>query len=274
MRDSTFGPSRFLAQSILLGLLALSASAQPADSPPQAPAPESTEPQKAPAKRERFAYGFRLRTLPWQSLSVMEDRRVMDTTFAGRPQDLIADTGSKSPSVGGGAAFDFRAAARVRLTAELLFHRLRYHRTTQIFSGTDDPATGQDERSTLSIKEETKGRLWDAPVLVHYRGIRSSGILSHLWVAGGVAVRSISTIRSRTEITLADGSRSIDYTHGQPSRRNLIGAVVGCGFRIVDDFNIKVTPEIRYTRWSGATFATQTTRSPKGQLELSIGFTR
>ncbi len=272
MRDWKFGPSAFLAQSGLLAVLAVCAVAQPADPPPQAP--ESGQPQATPTRKERIAYGFRVRTLPWQSLSVLEDRRLMETTFAGRPQDLIADTSSKSPSVGGGFALELRLAPRLLLTTELLFHRLRYQRTTETFSGTDDPATGDDERSTLSIKEETKGRLWDAPVLVHYRGIRRSGVLSYLWLAAGVSVRSISTIRTRTEIKQAGETTSVDYSHGQPSRRNLLGAVVGIGFRIVDDFNIKVTPEIRYTRWSGATFATPTTRSPKGQLEISIGFTR
>jgi hypothetical protein len=54
----------------------------------------------------------------------------------------------------------------------------------------------------------------------------------------------------------------------------LIGATVGVGFRFVDEFNIKVTPEIRYTRWNGMTFAQDSTRSPRNQLEVGIGFSR
>lgn len=254
--------------------------AQPAGTPsqeqPEPAAGQEEEPARpAPAKLERFAFGFRVRTLPSTSLGVLRDRSLMSTTFVGRTgYDVNAKTTSRSPSVGGGAAFEFRLAPRVRLTSELLFHRLRYERTFDSMSGTDDPATGHDERSRLSINEKTKGRLWDIPLLLHYRGLRSSGPLAHLWVSGGVAVRSISAIRTRNEIKNPDGSGASDYLAAQPARRNLSGVVVGAGFRFIDDLNIKVTPEIRYTRWSGATFAQETTRSPRGQLEISIGFTR
>lgn len=239
---------------------------------PEQPAAEAPKP--APPSRERFAVGFRLRTLPVQSLSVMKDRRIMATSFAGKAEDLIVSTTSKSPSVGGGVATEIRLAPRYRLTAELLFHRLRYERALDTYSGSDDPATGQDERTHLGIKEVTKGRLWDAPVLLHRRGLTSQGFLSHLWIAGGVALRNISSIRTETEVANPDGSKTKDYGHAQPARRTLLGLVVGVGFRIIDEFNIKVTPEIRYTRWGGVTFASDTTRSPRGQLEIGIGFTR
>jgi hypothetical protein len=46
------------------------------------------------------------------------------------------------------------------------------------------------------------------------------------------------------------------------------------GFRFVDEFNIKVTPEVRYTRWNGETFNSSSTHSPRNQLEVGIAFTR
>ena len=58
------------------------------------------------------------------------------------------------------------------------------------------------------------------------------------------------------------------------AKRLLIGATVGAGFRFIDEFNIKVTPEIRYTRWNGTTFNQDSTRSPRNQLEVGIGFSR
>lgn len=250
--------------------------AQPAPAPQEQPQPETQQaPAPPPAKRERFAFGFRIRTLPWQPLSVMKDRRVMDTTFSGRTAyDVNASTSSLSPSLGGGLAFELRVAQRVRLTTEMLFHRLRYERKYDSYSGSDDPATGNDERSNLSITEKTKGRLWDLPVLVHYRGLQSSGRWSHVWVSGGLALRTIATIRTSSEIKNPDGSGSSSFAAVRPSHRNLIGAVIGVGLRFIDEYNIKVTPEIRYTRWSTSTFASETTRSPRGQLEISIGFTR
>lgn len=110
--------------------------------------------------------------------------------------------------------------------------------------------------------------------MLHYAGLRSSGVVSRLWVAGGVVGRKISTIRTNNQITNADGSSTSNRIVTQPARRNLLGAVVGMGFRFIDEFNIKVTPEIRYTRWSGAIFSVDSTRSPKNQFEVGIGFTR
>jgi len=269
---------RFLlaARVMIVASLALPAAAQPGGAPPDQAAEQRAGPAPpAPAKLERFAFGFRLRTLPVQPLSVMRDDSLMSTTLADRTAyDVNAGTSSRSPSVGGGPSLELRLTRRVRLTGEALFHRLRYERKFDRYSGTDDPATGNDERSHLSITERTKGRLWDFPVLAHYRGLSSSGALSHVWLAAGVAVRSITDIRTANEIRNPDGSGSSDYLAAQPSRRNLVGAVIGVGLRFIDEFNIKITPEIRYTRWSGATFAAGTTRSPKGQLEISIGFTR
>ena len=57
-------------------------------------------------------------------------------------------------------------------------------------------------------------------------------------------------------------------------KRTLLGATVGAGFRFVDEFNIKVTPEIRFTRWNGPTFNQDSTLSPRNQLEVGIGFSR
>jgi hypothetical protein len=49
--------------------------------------------------------------------------------------------------------------------------------------------------------------------------------------------------------------------------------VAGMGLRLVDDFNIKLSPELRYTRWMGATFDSESTRSRRNQLEVGIALT-
>lgn len=241
--------------------------------PPQEPA--AAEQPSLPARLERFSFGLRLRTLPFERLSVMREGLAMQTSFAGATAyDFNAGTTSKSAVVGGGLAVEFRVARRLRLTTELLFHRLRYESSTATYWGRDDPATGNDERTQSSVNEQTKGRLWDLPVLVHYRGLRSSGPLSHVWVGAGIAGRTVSAIRTRAEIKSPEGSPRVDYGATTPSRRTLAGVVVAVGLRFVDDLNIKVTPEVRFTRWSGATFSSFTTRSPKSQLEFGVSFVR
>ena len=75
-------------------------------------------------------------------------------------------------------------------------------------------------------------------------------------------------VRTTNNITNADGTLENNQIRAQVSKRTLIGATVGVGFRFIDEFNIKVTPEVRYTRWNGLTFgqdshplAAQPTRS-------------
>ena len=56
----------------------------------------------------------------------------------------------------------------------------------------------------------------------------------------------------------------------KPAKRNLFGKVGGLGFKFIDDVGIKVMPEVRYTQWSGRSFDSDSTRSAKRQLEVSI----
>ncbi len=264
----------FLCALVEMAGLCLYGQVVPAQNPPE-PAPAVQEAASVtPPRLERLAIGFRIRSFPVRSLSVMANNRIMTTVGSQTPHDWVFNTTSRSPRFGGGPAFEFRLTRRTTLTAELLFDRLRYDKVTDVYSGSDDPATSGDERAHTQRIEATKARLWDVPVMLHHRGLRSSGILSQLYVAGGITARTISRIRTTNKVTNSDGSTSSDERLAQPSRKNLIGAVVGVGFRFIDDFNIKVTPEIRYTRWSGATFALETTRSPKNQLEFGIGFTK
>jgi len=261
---------------VLLTPVLLGQPPAPVEQKPQAPPPAAQEPETQPlARQERWAFGFRVRVFPFLSLSGLDDNRLLATTTTGKTAyDWSYATTSRSSTLGAGPAFEVRLAGRATATAELIFSHLRYEKSTDTYSGVDDPATGHDERSHSNITEKTRARLWDLPVMLHFRGLRSSGGLSRLWVAGGVVGRNISTIRTNNEIKNADGSGSSNRFATQPARRNLLGAVVGVGFRFIDDFNTKVTPEVRYTRWSGATFSLDSTRSPKNQLEVGIGFTR
>jgi len=274
MRKSS-GGIRFVLATSLLAVLALHGQ-QPGEEAPVTEPPEPQEPAPvATGRLERLAFGFRMRTLPFERLSVMREASAMETTFlGGTAYDFNAGTASKSPLLGGGIELEFRLAPRWRVTADLMFHRLRYESSTATFWGRDDPATGQDERTQSSVSEQTKGRLWDLPVIVHRRGLRASGPLSYVWFGAGVAARSVSAVRTRAQIKTPDGKETVDYRSITPSRRNLAGVVISVGLRFIDDFNIKVTPEIRFTRWSGQTFSAGTTRSPRSQIEFGVGFTR
>jgi len=159
------------------------------------------------------------------------------------------------------------------LTAELIFNRLRYDGVLDEYWGTDDPNTSNDERSHLNAKESTKARLFDVSVLLH-RNLGTTGILSHRYLSGGATARNVSAVRTTNNSTNADGTLANNQIQAVISKRTLIGGTVGIGFRFVDEFNIKVTPEVRYTRWNAETFSLNSTQSPRNQLEVGIGFSR
>ncbi len=243
----------------------------------QAPSPtqsDSPETGQVLVKTKRFSVGLRGRGLPLKSFSTMQNRTTLTTTTTPAPvRDWTFTTASHSTSWGIGPAVEYQVTPAWTITAELLYSRLRYTKVTSIYWGTDDSTTTTDERSKMFRTEDTRGVLWDVPLLVHHRGLAASGPLSKVYVAAGASLRTVTNVRSSTLTQGPDNSSSTDKTTTQPSRRNVVGAVVGLGFRIVDDFRINWTPEIRYTRWAGSTFGLDSTMSPRNQLEVGMAFT-
>jgi hypothetical protein len=224
--------------------------------------------------RKSVNIGLRVRALPFRDYSVMTSRSLMTTIPAagGTPaRDWSFATATHSAKFGFGGGIEYAPSRRWNVTAEALLNRLSYTKATNIAQGIDDPGTTNDERSHSYVTEDTRGRIWDFPVLLHYRGIRSEGALSKLYLAGGVAVRTVTGLKTSTKVTYSDASTSTSNLVIPPSKRNLVGAVAGIGIRTVDDFHINWMPEIRFTRWAGSTFGLESTISPRNQLELSLG---
>jgi hypothetical protein len=266
------------AVAIIQGLFLLTVAGLQAQTPAAGdknpPAPPAAAEKSSEEAPRRVSFGLRVRTLPVRSFSVMDNGHTMNTTTISKTvYDLNYNTTSKSFLLGGGVAFEAAISRRVALTAELLFNRLRYSKVTDTFSGTDDPNTSNDERAHKIATEDTKARLFDLPVLLHYQ-VGRSGFLTHVYLSGGATARNASSVRTTNNITNADGTLANNQIPAQASKKTLIGATVGVGFRFIDEFNIKVTPEVRYTRWDGLTFGQDSTRSPRNQLEVGIGFTR
>ena len=245
----------------------------PAPAPPPLPPPTITE-KVAPPQR-RWSIGLRARTLPFKSLSVIGNNQILRTSTVNKVvYDFSYNTSSQSFIPGYGPTIEVPLGNRFLLTVEALFNRLKYTKVTDTYWGGDDPTTAHDERSHMVATENTKARLFDIPVLLHYGRMRPSGVLARFYVAAGATARLASTVRTTNSITNADGTTAANSVPAQLSKRNLLGATVAVGFRFIDDFNIKVTPEVRYTHWTGMTFGQDSTQSPKNQLEVGIGFSR
>ena len=267
------------AVALFYGMLALTVpvlsgqtSGASEKNPPAAPA-AGDKTNEAPPQR-KVAIGFRVRTLPVRRFSVMDNGVALTSVTVSKVNyDTNFDTVSHSFMLGGGLAIEAPISSRTLLTVDVLFNRLKYDKVTNVYWGVDDPTTAADERSHQTTTENTAARLFDLPVLLH-RNVRPSGLLSHLYLSGGPTARLVSTVHSTTNITYADATTANNTTPAHVNKRMLIGATVGVGFRFVDEFNIKVTPEVRFTRWNGATFNQDSTRSPRNQLEVGIGFSR
>ena len=243
------------AVALLYGLLALAAPVLHG----QAPAADAQNPPASPAAAEKtepprkIALGLRVRALPLKPLSVMDSGRSLSTTTVAKVNyDWNYNTTNKSFPLGGGLALDVPVSPRMLLTVEVLFNHVQYTKVTDTYWGTDDPTTSSDERSHKKTTEDTKARLFDLPVLLH-RNLRASGFLSHFYVAGGPSMRLATTVRTTNNITNADATTANDSSPALVSKRLLIGATAGVGFRFIDEFNIRVTPETprarRATSW-------------------------
>ena len=229
---------------------------------------EQAEPPK------RMSIGLRIRELPADRFGVMGRSQYQTTTVSGKiAYDWQFQTTSSSPGLGIGAAMEYILGPRATLTAEVLFHRLRYETVTDTYWGTDDATTSNDERSRITRTEHTKARVWDLPVMLHYARLRPKGVASRLYVGAGATYRIVTSIRTENDISYSNGSSEVNYYQAQPSHRQTVGAVAGIGFRFVDEFNIKVTPEVRYTRWLRPLFSLDSTQSPKNQIEVGLGLT-
>jgi len=162
-----------------------------------------------------------------------------------------------------GPTVEVRLFKGFSLSGAFLYHRLDYTQTAQITV----------DGNVTAIVEQTRATLWDVPLMVRWRGLADTGVLSHIYFAGGAAIREVSHINSNTQTTPPGGPTTTDNTPTVPSARKLPGLVGGVGMRFVDDFGIKLSPELRYTRWLGATFDSDSTRSRRDELVVGIALT-
>lgn len=217
-------------------------------------------PEEIPKGIHRFAFGFRVAGYPFNPMHSKDENF---TTTQAIPATYMISTVNNYLKVGFGPSVEFAVTRRFTLVGELFYHRLDYTETTQISQGTNN--TG--------ITENTRSTFWDAPLLVRFHSLRDEGLLAHIYFDAGAAYRDATSIRSNTVTNNPDGTTSYGNTATRPAAKNLAGAVVGSGLRFVDDFGIKVEPELRYTRWFGRTFDSDSTRSSPNQIEVDVGFT-
>ncbi len=193
------------------------------------------------------------------------------TGFASVPNSLTVVSSSLTPAsarFGGGATVEYAATRRILISADFLYQYFSY--SSQVVT----TVTLADGTSQISTRNEaTHARYYTVPVLARYATLPARTASAQVFLGGGVALRKIANVRTTTDINNADGSTTTDYTPRTPQKLSTFGAVATAGFRVRDEFGIKITPELRFTRWFSDLFSSFPGKQRRNELEVLIGLT-
>ena len=163
---------------------------------------------------------------------------------------------------------EYAATRRILISGDFLYQFFSY--TAQTVTNVT-LADGTSQISTLN--ESTHARYWTVPVLARYGTLPARVASAQVFIGGGVAFRKISNIRTTTVVVAPDGNSSADYTPRTAQKLSTFGAVATAGFRVKDEFGIRITPEVRYTRWFSDLFSSWPGKQRRNELEVLIGLT-
>jgi hypothetical protein len=211
----------------------------------------------------RFSFGVRasILTLPLQN----------STGTQSSPNTLTLLTNSLTPASSrfdGGATVEYAATRRILVSADILYQFFSY--SSEVVT-TVSLADGTSQITTAD--ESTHARYWTIPVLARYATLPARTASAQVFIGAGGAFRKISGIRTTTSTVNPDGTTVTDYTPRTPQKLSTFGAVATAGFRVKDEFGIRITPEVRYTRWLSDLFNSWPAKQRRNELSVIIGLT-
>lgn len=212
-----------------------------------------------PTGWRRISFGGRVNGYPF---NVLNNKDVNFNVTAAN-QAWAVSTVNNYLKIAVGPSLEIRLFRGFSFCGEFLYHRLNYTQTSQVTV----------DGNVTAIVEQTKATLWDIPMMIRWRGLAETGFLSHIYFAGGGAIRDVAHIHTNTQTTPPGGATTSSNVPTVPSAQKLPGIVGAVGMRFVDDFGIKLSPELRYTHWLGATFDSNSTRSRRDEIAVGIALT-
>jgi hypothetical protein len=219
--------------------------------------------------KRRLTFGIHLQVYPLK----MFDTKSTTSSSTKPLADYSYSATTDSPMVGFGPALEYRITDHISAGVEMLFHRTQYKQVTETRTGKKDTSATTDSRPLATLTETTRSNTWEVPLLARYYGIRQRGIFSRLYVLGGGSFRHTANIRTANEISNADGSTDYNEIPTRAAKANQIGVVGGFGIRFIDNFGIRIAPEVRITRWNGFAFQGQSVTSVRNDIQGGIGIT-
>jgi hypothetical protein len=252
-------------------------AAKPSQSAPAARGAQAGQPAprmlKNPVYVRRFSAGLALSV---NGLTMMKANTVNPVTTTP-PVDALYTSKDLSPRVGYGATAQLALSERFAITAGFFLKRIGYTLNSDIYTGTDDPTTPTVDERTYTVKNEnTRGRLYDIPVLVRYyaKDRHESGPRAFFELGG--AMRRLSHISTWTDssVNYADVVCCVQ-TPADSHAKTTRGVVAGFGVQVNDPIGIRVVPEVRYTHWFNEPFQASLTglRTRRDEVEAMISLT-
>ncbi len=126
-----------------------------------------------------------------------------------------------------------------------------------------------DTQTDGAVSSRTTGNAWEFPLLAKYRFPYP---LVRPYILGGVAWNTFTGLRQ--DITSVVTGRSSTDEPAELRERTTTGLVLGAGLE-VRAIVIRISPEVRYTRWGAEQFRgpNDTLRWNRNQAEFLVGFT-
>lgn len=239
--------------------------------PSSTPAPSRKEPKpqrdeyREPEVLPRFSFGGRIAYNVFKTIDGGSSFTSSSTTLPRLDTTMTAVAASKP--ISGGLVFEVRVRPRWSLNIEAMYRRTGFDSTRQL--------TYTNINSAVSNTTYTQGNRMsylDFPVLVRWydRGLHKR---YRTFFTAGVTMRRVWHVRSSSFVTTDTTQDCCDETPIRPTRQNVPGFTVGAGLKGLDDFGLKLTPEVRYTRWMYRTIDMPPAYSKRDQLEVSLSLT-
>ena len=229
-----------------------------------------------PIEVRRFTIGATASFLPLKMLSAKDQSQ----TFTNPLITVDSTSAVASKLFSYGITGQVALTERFAVNAKALVRTASYFTDTVIYTGTDNPNTVADERGRKEVAEDTRFRYLDFELLVRrYSRDRHKAGWRWFYEAGGTVRRpwmiktNLETITGNSGNAVPNVTDVVTTNPARASKQYQPGASAGIGFHIMDDFGIRIVPEVVYTRWFGATFSPAGVRGIRNQVEINLSLT-
>jgi len=235
---------------------------------------------KAQSMLPRVSFGGRIGFAPLKGMSTGNTSTTV-TTGNQTVETSMNSTGA-SRALSGGLTAEIRVLPRWTLNIDAMLRKSGWESINSVKTSTTT-STSSTTTTTSTFKRvdylSNRFNYLDFPILLRrYRELKpTKGRMT--FYTGGITLRKVQNIKSMqyytTEDSTKDNAELFCCTENTvwPTKSMVMGATVGAGLRVMDDFKFKITPEFRYTRWLGRNYDPRPTRQNANQIELLLSIT-